>query len=150
MRHLRSGRQLSRTASHRKALLRNLVTELFRHERIETTTEKAKEARRMAEKLITFAKRGDLHARRQVDRFVMSPEVTRKLFTTIAPWYENREGGYTRIIRTRARLGDGAEMAFLELVKSEEQMAIDRQARQDAQDAKLKKKEDKEKKGARG
>lgn len=148
MRHLRSGRQLSRTASHRKALLRNLVTELFRYERIETTTAKAKEARRMAEKLITFAKRGDLHARRQVDRFVMNREVTRKLFTTIAPWYENREGGYTRIIRTRARLGDGAEMAFLELVKSEEQMAVDRQARQDAADAKIKKKEDKEKKGA--
>ena len=148
MRHLRSGRQLSRTASHRKALLRNLVTELFRHERIETTTAKAKEARRMAEKLITFAKRGDLHARRQVDRFVMNREVTRKLFTTIAPWYENREGGYTRIIRTRARLGDGAEMALLELVKSEEQMAVDRQARQDAADAKAKKKEDKVKKGA--
>lgn len=148
MRHLRSGRQLSRTASHRKMLLRNLVTELFRHERIETTAAKAKEARRMAERLITFAKRGDLHARRRVDRFVMNREVTRKLFTTIAPWYEGRDGGYTRIIRTRARLGDGAEMALLELVKSEKQMEADRQARQDAAEAKAKKKEDKEKKGA--
>ena len=130
MRHRRSGRQLSRTAEHRKALLRNLVTELFRHERIETTVEKAKEARRLAERLITFAKRGDLHARRQVDRYVMSPEVTRKLFTTIAPWYAERPGGYTRILRTRARLGDGGEMAFLELVKTEEQLAAERKARE--------------------
>ena len=80
MRHQRSGRQLSRTAEHRRALLRNLVTELFRHERIETTTAKAKEARSVAEKLITFAKRGDLHARRRVDSYVRSAEVTRKLF----------------------------------------------------------------------
>ena len=78
MRHRRNGRQLSRTAEHRRALLRNLVTELFRHERIETTAAKAKEARRLADRLITFAKRGDLHARRQVDRYVMSPEVTIK------------------------------------------------------------------------
>jgi large subunit ribosomal protein L17 len=136
MRHRRSGRQLSRTAEHRRALLRNLVTELFRHERIETTTAKAKEARRLADRLITFAKRGDLHARRQVDRYVMSREVTRKLFTTIAPWYAEREGGYTRVLRTRARLGDGGEMAFLELVKTEEQMAIDRKKREAAAAAK--------------
>jgi len=145
MRHLRSGKQLSRTASHRKALLRNLVTELFRRERIETTAAKAKEARSLAERLITFAKRGDVHARRQVDRYVMSPEVTRKLFSTIAPWYEDRNGGYTRIIRTRARLGDAAEMAYLELVKSEEQMAEEQKARRDAAEAKAKKKEEKAK-----
>ena len=148
MRHLRSGRQLSRTAEHRKMLLRNLVTELFRYERIETTAAKAKEARRLAERLITFAKRGDLHARRQVDRYVMNREVTRKLFSTIAPWYADRDGGYTRIIRTRARLGDGAEMAFLELVKSDEQMAADRQARAEAAEEKAKKKEEKAKKAA--
>ncbi len=132
MRHRRVGRHLSRTAEHRRALLRNLVTELFRHERIETTEAKAKEARRVAERLITFAKRGDLHARRRVDSYVMSPEVTRKLFSTIAPWYMERPGGYTRIIKTRHRLGDGGEMAFLELVKSEEQMAEERKARRAA------------------
>jgi large subunit ribosomal protein L17 len=149
MRHRRSGRQLSRTAEHRKALLRNLVTELFRHERIETTQVKAKEARRLAERLITFAKRGDVNARRHVDRYVMSRDVTRKLFSTIAPWYEGRDGGYTRIIRTRSRLGDGAEMALLELVKSEEQLAAERKARQEAAEAKAEKKEAKKKKGLR-
>ena len=143
MRHQKSGRHLSRTAEHRKALLRNLVTELFRHERIETTQVKAKEARRLAERLITFAKRGDLHARRQVDRYVMSREVTRKLFSTIAPWYEEREGGYTRIIRTRSRPGDGAEMAYLELVKSEEAHAADRKVREDKVAARAEKKETK-------
>jgi large subunit ribosomal protein L17 len=149
MRHRKSGRQLSRTAEHRKALLRNLVTELFRHERIETTAAKAKEARSLAERLITFAKRGDLHARRQVDRYIMHRDVTRKLFSTIAPWYEDREGGYTRVIRTRARLGDGAEMAFLELVKSEEQMAAELKARQEKAEEKAKKKEEKEKRSSK-
>jgi large subunit ribosomal protein L17 len=143
MRHQRSGKQLSRTAEHRKALLRNLVTELFRHERIETTTAKAKEARSVAEKLITFAKRGDLHARRRVDSYVMSPEVTRKLFGTIAGWYADRPGGYTRIIRTRARLGDGAEMAYLELVKSAAQIAAERKAREAELEAKTEGKGDK-------
>jgi large subunit ribosomal protein L17 len=143
MRHRRQGRQLSRTAEHRRALLRNLVTELFRHERIETTEAKAKEARRLAERLITFAKRGDLHARRQVDRYMMSREVTQKLFSTIAPWYAEREGGYTRIIKSRHRLGDGGEMAFLELVKTEEQMAADRKAREAAAAAKAEAKEGK-------
>lgn len=148
MRHGKTGRKLSRTAEHRKALLRNLVTELFRHERIETTHIKAKEARRLAERLITFAKRGDLAARRRVDRYVMSPEVTRKLFSTIAPWYADRDGGYTRIIRTRARLGDGAEMALLALVKTEKQMAADRKARREAAEAKAEKKEAKNKRSA--
>ena len=132
MKHARKGRELGRTAEHRKALMRNLVTELFRHERIETTQAKAKEARRLAERLITFAKRGDLHARRHVDRFVMSPEVTHKLFATIAPWYAERHGGYTRVIKTRHRLGDGGEMAFLELVKSDEQLAEEKKIREAA------------------
>ena len=128
MRHRKSGRQLSRTAEHRRALMRNLVTELFRHERIETTTAKAKEARRVADRMVTLAKRGDLTARRRVDSYLMSEEVTRKLFDTIAPWYSEREGGYTRVLKTRSRPGDGGEMAFLELVKTEEQMAADRAA----------------------
>ena len=136
MRHRKSGNKLGRTAEHRRALMRNLVTELFRHERIETTTAKAKEARRVADRMITFAKRGDLHARRQVDSYLMSKEVTRKLFDTIAPWYAERPGGYTRVLKTRSRPGDGGELAFLELVKTEDQMAADLQARREAADAK--------------
>ncbi|HYM81542.1 MAG TPA: 50S ribosomal protein L17 [Candidatus Limnocylindria bacterium] len=129
MRHRKDHRKLSRTASHRRALLRNLVTALFQYERIETTVAKAKEARRLAERLITFAKRGDLSARRHVDRFVTRPDVTRKLFETVAPWYAERHGGYTRVLRIGRRLGDAGETAYLELVKSEEQKDEARKAR---------------------
>src|SRR5881409_1772491 len=108
MRHRKDHRKLSRTASHRRALLRNLVTALFQYERIETTVAKAKEARRLAERLITFGKRGDLAARRHVARFVTRPAVTYKLFETIAPWYAERQGGYTRIIKIGRRLGTRA------------------------------------------
>jgi len=128
MRHRRDHRKLSRTAAHRRALLRNLVTALFQYERIETTVAKAKEARRLAERLITFAKRGDVAARRHVDRFVTRPQVTRKLFETIGPWYAERAGGYTRILRVGHRLGDAGETAYLELVKTTEQKE---QARKD-------------------
>jgi large subunit ribosomal protein L17 len=126
MRHRKDHRKLSRTASHRRALLRNLVTALFQYERIETSVAKAKEARRLAERMITFAKRGDLAARRHVARFVTRPAVTVKLFSTIAPWYAERQGGYTRIVRLGARLGDAGETAYLELVKSAEQKAKER------------------------
>ena len=129
MRHRKDHRKLSRTASHRRAVLRNLVTALFQYERIETTVEKAKESRRLAERLITFAKRGDLAARRHVARFVMRPEVTAKLFATIAPWYEERNGGYTRILRIGRRLGDAGETAYLELVKTAEQKETERKDR---------------------
>ena len=129
MRHRKDHRKLSRTASHRRAVLRNLVTALFQYERIETTVAKAKETRRLAERLITFGKQGDVAARRHVDSFVMKPEVTRKLFATIAPWYAERNGGYTRIIRIGRRLGDAGETAYLELVKSNEQKEAERQAR---------------------
>src|SRR5215813_3645777 len=105
MRHRKDHRKLSRTHTHRRALLRNLVTALFQYERIETTVAKAKEARRLAERLITFGKRGDLAARRHVARFVMKPEVVAKLFATIAPWYAERNGGYTRIVSIGHRLG---------------------------------------------
>src|SRR5215831_3948982 len=121
MRHRKDHRKLSRTHAHRRALLRNLVTALFQYERIETSVAKAKEARRLAERLITFAKRGDVAARRHVDRFVTRPHVTRKLFDTIGPWYTERAGGYTRILRLGRRLGDAGETAYLELVKSVEQ-----------------------------
>lgn len=141
MRHMREGRKLSRTAAHRKALMRNLTTALFERERIETTLAKAKETRRVAERLITYAKRGDLHSRRLVARDIHDAEVVKKLFETIAPWYATRPGGYTRVLRTRARLGDAGEMAVLELVKSAEQRAADRRAREEAAKAKEKAKE---------
>jgi large subunit ribosomal protein L17 len=130
MRHRKDHRKLSRTSSHRKALLRNLVTSLFQYERIETSVAKAKEARRLAERLITFAKRGDVSARRHVDRFVTRPYVTRKLFDTIGPWYTERAGGYTRILKLGRRLGDAGEMAYLELVKTVEQKDAERKARE--------------------
>jgi large subunit ribosomal protein L17 len=120
MRHRKDHRKLSRTHSHRRALLRNLVTSLIEHERIETTLAKAKEARRVGERMITFAKRGDLSARRHVARFVHGEDNVRKLFDTVAPWYETRNGGYTRILKLGRRLGDAGEMALLELVKSPE------------------------------
>jgi len=138
---MREGRKLSRTAAHRKALMRNLTTALFERERIETTLAKAKETRRVAERLITYAKRGDLHSRRLVARDIHDAEVVKKLFETIAPWYATRPGGYTRVLRTRARLGDAGEMAVLELVKSAEQKAADRRAREEAAKAKEKAKE---------
>ena len=118
MRHNVSGRKLNRTSAHRKMLYRNLVTALFKHERIQTTVPKAKEARIVAEKLITFAKRGDLHARRQAARKINEPAVLQKLFAEIGPRYENRPGGYTRIMRLGNRRGDNAELAILELVDS--------------------------------
>jgi len=120
MRHRKDHRKLSRTREHRKALLRNLTTSLIQHERIETTVAKAKEARRMAERMITFAKRGDVAARRHVSRFVHGDDVVRKLFDTVAPWYADRNGGYTRIIKVGRRLGDAGQTALLELVKSPE------------------------------
>ena len=121
-------------------MLRNLVTSLFAHERVETTVARAKEARREAEHLITFAKRGDLHARRQVGRYISDKAVVKKLFDTIAPWYTERQGGYTRILKTRRRLGDAGEMAFLELVKTEEQKSEERKLRQEEAAAKERKK----------
>jgi large subunit ribosomal protein L17 len=120
MRHRKSFKKLSRTREHRRALLRNLVTSLFIHERIETTVVKAKESRRLGERMITFAKRGDIAARRHVARFVHGDDVVKKLFETVAPWYADRNGGYTRIVRVGRRLGDAGETALLELVKSPE------------------------------
>ncbi|MBU8871230.1 MAG: 50S ribosomal protein L17 [Gemmatimonadales bacterium] len=116
MRHNVSGRKLNRTPAHRKALYRNLVTALFKNERITTTVPKAKEARSLAEKLITFAKAGDLHSRRQAARKIYEPGVLQKLFEEIGPRYTERPGGYTRIMRLGPRKGDNAELAILELV----------------------------------
>ena len=108
--------KLGRPSAHRKSMLRNLVTDLFREGRIQTTDCRAKEARREAEKLITLAKRGDLHARRQALAYVFDETVVTKLFEEIAPKYEDRNGGYTRILKLGPRQGDNAEVVFLELV----------------------------------
>ena len=109
-------RKLGRSSAHRKAMLRNLVTDLLREGRITTTDTRAKEARRQAEKMITLAKLGDLHARRQVLAYVYDESVVTKLFDEIAPKYEDRQGGYTRILKLGPRKGDNAELVFLELV----------------------------------
>ena len=116
MRHLKQGRKLGRTTAHRRALLRNLATALLEHERIITTEPKAKELRRVADKLVTLGKRGDLHARRQALQVVQSNAVVRKLFDVIAPRFAERHGGYTRILRLGYRPGDAAAMAVIELV----------------------------------
>jgi len=117
MRHNRKGRKLSRTNTHRRAMLRNMVTSLFEHERIETTIAKAKEARPVAEKLITTARRGDLAARRLISAYVRSEDVARKLMEDIGPRFATRPGGYTRIYRLGPRIGDAGQMGILELVE---------------------------------
>ncbi len=109
-------RKLGRPTAHRNLMMRNLVTSLLREGRIKTTDTRAKEARRQAEKMVTLAKRGDLHARRQVLSYVFDEDVVKNLFDEIAPKYEDRNGGYTRIIKIGPRKGDNAEMVFIELV----------------------------------
>ncbi len=116
MRHKHGYRKLGRTSSHRKALFKNMSIALIKHEKIETTLAKAKELRSFFEKLITKAKVGDFNAHRAVFAILQDKESTKKLINEIAPRYKDIKGGYTRIIRTRVRRGDAAEMAFLELV----------------------------------
>jgi large subunit ribosomal protein L17 len=116
MRHLNTGRNLSRSTSHRKALLNNLAQELFQHKRIRTTLAKAKELRPFAEKLVTTAKKGDIAARRHVLRFLSRKSVVKSLFDSIAPSFAERNGGYTRIIKLGTRIGDAAPLAIIELV----------------------------------
>ena len=117
MRHRKAGRKLGRSSGHRRALYKNLITELFRHERIKTTEAKAKAIRGQAEKLITLGKRGDLHARRLAAARLNDSTIVKKLFDDLAPRYEGRPGGYTRILRLGRRQGDGAPMVLLELVE---------------------------------
>ena len=116
MRHRKAGRKLGRTSAHRSALLRNLVTSLLEHEQIETTDAKAKELRRVADRMITLGKRSDLHARRQALAVVRSREVVGKLFGPLAERYAQRHGGYTRVLKLRTRLGDAAPISLVELV----------------------------------
>jgi large subunit ribosomal protein L17 len=119
MRHLVSGHKLGRNPAHRRATLRNLVTNLIEKERIQTTILRAKAARPLAERMITLGKRDTLHARRQAAAFLMTPGATAKLFTDLAPRFADRPGGYTRIVRTGWRIGDGAELAILEFIGSD-------------------------------
>jgi large subunit ribosomal protein L17 len=117
MRHKVAGRKLDRTSAHRKALYRNLVTDLLGYESITTTEAKAKEVRGLAEKMITLGKAGNLHSRRQALAFIFNEKVTEKVFKELAPRYAGRPGGYTRITKLGTRLGDNAPMVRLELVK---------------------------------
>ncbi len=125
MRHRKSGRKLGRTTSHREAMFRNMVTSLFEHERIVTTTPKAKEARSIADKMITLAKKGDLHAKRQALSYIRSKDIVAKLFDVIQLKFADRNGGYTRIIQTGVRQGDAAPMAILELVGYQENGGVE-------------------------
>ena len=116
MRHGKKIAKLGRTASHRKAMLSNMMTSLFENERITTTQIRAKELRRTAEKVITCAKKGDLHARRQVLRVIADKQIVSKLFDELGPRYKSRNGGYTRVVKLGPRRGDGAFMSIIELV----------------------------------
>ncbi len=117
MRHRVAKKKLGRSVGHRRALYRSLLTALFRHKRIETTLAKAKAVQPLAEKLITIARRGDLHSRRLIAAYLWDKKVATELFREIAPKYKDRPGGYTRILKLGFRQGDGAEMAVLELVE---------------------------------
>lgn len=119
MRHNKAGRTLGRNSSHRRAMLRNMVTSLLDHDRITTTDARAKELRKLADKMITLGKRGDLHARRQALQVIQDKKVVAKLFERIAPRYQERPGGYTRIIKLGARAGDNASLAIIELVEED-------------------------------
>jgi large subunit ribosomal protein L17 len=116
MRHGKSGRKLNRTASHRKAMFANMAAALIKHEQIVTTLPKAKELRPIADKLITLAKKGDLHARRQAISKIRDKDMVKKLFDVLGPRYAERNGGYTRVLKAGFRYGDNAPMAVIELV----------------------------------
>lgn len=116
MRHRKAGLKLGRTSSHRDAMFRNMVTSLFKHDRIKTTDVKAKELRRWADKMITLAKRGDLHARRQALAIIREKDVVHKLFAEATERYSGRQGGYTRVVKMGYRPGDSAQIALIELV----------------------------------
>ena len=132
MRHRNAGYKLGRNTSHRRAVLRNLVTSIIVMDRVETTITKCKATRPIVEKMITLGKRGDVHARRQVAAYLMTPESVDRLFAVVAPRYAARNGGYSRITRTGARKGDAAEMAFIELLGAEHELNEKAQKRADA------------------
>lgn len=120
MRHRRAGKKLGRDSSHRKAMLRNMVTSLFKYEQLETTDAKAKQLRPVAEKIITLAKRGDLHARRQALAYIKDKAITHRLFGDLRDRYMDRQGGYVRIVKKGNRKGDGASLSVIQLLPEEE------------------------------
>src|ERR1035441_6907805 len=129
MRHRNAGFKLGRNTSHRRALLRSLVTSVIKEDRVETTLAKAKAVRPLIEKMITLGKKGDLNSRRQAIAFLMTDASVKRLFETVAPRYGDRQGGYLRIVRTGFQQGDGAEKAFIELLGAEKQWDAKRQKR---------------------
>lgn len=135
MRHRKAGRKLNRTSSHRTAMFANMAAALIRHEQIVTTVPKAKELRPIAERLITLAKRGDLHARRQAISRIRDNDAVSKLFETLGPRYAARNGGYTRIMRAGFRYGDNAPIAVIEFVdRDEDARGADDRARLEAEE----------------
>jgi large subunit ribosomal protein L17 len=142
MRHRNGGFKLGRNTSHRRAMLRNLVTSIILNDRVETTITKCKATRPIVEKMITLGKKGDLHSRRQAHAYLMTDEAVARLFTTVAPRYGARPGGYLRIVRTYARKGDAAEMAVIELLGAEHELNEKAQKRAEAR---TKKREEMEK-----
>jgi large subunit ribosomal protein L17 len=149
MRHRNAHRKLSRNTSHRRALLRNLVTDFLDHGRLMTTLPKAKEVRPLAEKMITLGKRDNLHARRQLQSFLIREAVAAKVFDTIAPRFADRNGGYSRIIKLGNRKGDGADLAIIELLGSELEVKkaerAEKEKEKQAKQSGKQKKEEKEK-----
>jgi large subunit ribosomal protein L17 len=131
MRHRNAGNKLGRNTSHRRALLRNLVTSVIIEDRVETTLAKAKAVRPLVEKMITLGKKGDLHSRRQALSFLMTDDSVKRLFDTVAPRYGDRQGGYLRIVKGGFRQGDGGEKAFIELLGAEKQLEEKAQKRAD-------------------
>ena len=129
MRHRNAGYKLGRNTSHRRALLRNLVTSVIEEDRVHTTVAKAKAVRPHVEKMITLGKKGDLHSRRQALSFLQTDKAVTRLFDTVAPRYGDRQGGYLRIVRTGFRKGDGGEKAFIELLGAEKQLEAKKQKR---------------------
>ncbi len=136
MRHRNAGFKLGRNTSHRRAMLRNLVTSIILMDRVETTITKCKATRPIVDKMITLGKRGTVHARRQALSYLMTPESVDRLFSVVAPRYSSRPGGYSRITRLGARKGDAAEMAFIELLGAEHELNEKAQKREEARSKK--------------
>jgi len=145
MRHNVKGRKLGRTASHRKATLNSLMTSLLKYKRIKTTLAKAKETRGFAEKLVTKARKGDLHAKKQVMEVIKDKEVVKELFSEIIPKIGERPGGYTRVVKLGHRMGDAAQMAILELVDYNEVVTARAEQQKEKREAKAKEKAEKSK-----